>query len=913
MNQSADRGETVRQVNRSTALLAVVAVALPLGLTVADSAAGRPAARIYLDRSYPPAERAADLVSRMTLAEKASQMVSSQSPAIPRLGVAAYGWWNEAAHGVAREQTNDGDQPPDLTNTTSFPVSLSLGSTWDPGLVYREASQISDEAREVVRDNRYDLDFYSPTVNLARDPRWGRNDETFGEDPVLTATLAAQFVNGMQGQSERGTPLPGSNGYRKTIATLKHYAANNSESNRLSGSSDMDERTLREYYTAQFRDVIKWSAPGAVMSAYNSVNGVPAAASVHLIDTLARQTYGFGGYFTSDCDAVYGIEAGQNWQPPGDPRPMDQYGRTAYAQSAGEDLNCDMGYHDAWNYANTVPTAIAAGIRTPAGVYTENDVDVSLVRLFTARIELGEFDRPDQVPWVAAARRRLPPGTWVNSDANQAVTETPERLALARKVAGESIVLLTNRNSSLPLRVPRTGAYRVAVIGSYADPVDMYLGGYSSNQGRAGIAHQVSGYQGLTTAIQARNPRATVDFLPGIVPGAVDDAVDPEAIAAAARYDAVVVYAGTDRTTASEDNDRTSLALPGAQSELIRRVAAANPHTIVYLETVGQVDLSPFAGAAAAILWSSYNGQQKGAALADVVTGAVEPSGRLPFTWYADESQLSAIEDYAIRPTATTRGRTYQYFTGEVTFPFGYGLTYTRFRYAGLRTDRTRVAAGGTVQVSATVTNTGSRTGREVVQLYATTPDAPATAERPRKRLVAFRKIALRPHQSARVVFPVKIADLAFFDERSGGFRVDPGRYGLQLASSSADRDVRQQAYISVGGQLQPTPAVVTAKPVVPGDSARGIAQRVLIPAGSRIDPQLSVSLSDQSLYGYITAGRSRPLPAGMTVRYHSDRPAVVATGSGGLRAGRGGVATVTATVAYRGTTASGTFVVVVR
>ncbi|MEV4350280.1 glycoside hydrolase family 3 N-terminal domain-containing protein [Actinoplanes sp. NPDC049596] len=326
--------------------VAVVLVVVLSGVVGGDAVRAAADQVIYLDPRYSPAERAADLVGRMTLAEKSSQMISSMAPAVPRLGVAAYGWWNEAAHGVAREQVNDGDQPSDLVNTTSYPVSLSLGATWNPELVRREASMISDEAREVVRDNRLDLDFYTPTVNLARDPRWRRNDETFGEDPRLTAKLAAAFVNGMQGDGA----------YLKTVATLKHYAANNSESNRLNGSSDMDERTLREYYTAQFRDIIRWSRPGSMMSAYNAVNGVPSAANTHLMETLARQTYGFDGYFTSDCDAVYEIMAGQNWRPP-----LDQYGRTAWAQSAGEDLNCNMGYHDEWHYGNTIPTAVARG------------------------------------------------------------------------------------------------------------------------------------------------------------------------------------------------------------------------------------------------------------------------------------------------------------------------------------------------------------------------------------------------------------------------------------------------------------------------------------------------------------------------------------------------------------------------
>jgi beta-glucosidase len=897
-----------------TALAAAAAVCVPLAvIPAAPAAADDP---IYLEHSYSPTERAADLISRMTLAEKASQMNSSQSAAIPRLGVAAYGWWNEAGHGVAREGTRNGGGPPTLINTTSYPVDLSLGSTWNPDLVYREASMISDETREVFRNNTLDLSLYSPTINLARDPRWGRNDEAFSEDPLLTTALAAQFVNGLQGQTQQGRLPAESGGYLKSIATVKHFAANNSEFNRVNGSSDVDERTLREYYTAQFRDVIKMSNPGSIMSAYNRVNGVPAPASVHLIDTLARQTFGFGGYFTSDCDAVYEIQAGHHWQPANASAPLDEYGRTAYAQSAGEDLNCNAGYKDGKNYGNTIPAAVAKNITTFTGVYNENDVDVSVVRLFAARIATGEFDAEAQVPWVAEARQRLAPGSWTNAESNNAVTETPQRLAMAREVAAESIVLLKNEpvrsRSALPLTVPATGAYRVAVIGSYANPTITYLGGYSSIQGAAGVAKSVTGYAGLKAAIQAVNPTATVDFLPGTVPGDIDT-VDAASVTAAADYDAVIVYAGTDSDTAREAHDRTDLALPGAQAQLIDQIARINPRTIVYLETVGQVDLALFADRVSTILWSSYNGQQKGAALADVVTGAVNPSGHLPFTWYADQAQLPPIGDYAIRPTTGTHGRTYQYFTGDVTYPFGHGLSYTTFNYSNPRVDRSRIDADGTIRLSADITNTGNVIGADVVQLYVATPDAPAAKERPKQRLAGFRKVSLRPRQTIRVTFVVHVPDLAFFDEAAGRYRVDQGRYGLQLASSSAEHARRTRAAVTVAGTLHAAPEVVTGRPVVAGDAAAGISQRVIFPAGSRIDPQLTVSLSDESLAGYITPGRSAPLPDGMRVRYESNRPEVVSAGPDGLVARDSGVATVTATVRYKGRSAAGTFVVLVR
>jgi beta-glucosidase len=844
-------------MRRGLAVLATVFLLSADAVAVAQTGG-----QVYLDPAYSPQERAADLVSRMTLSEKASQMISSRASAIPRLGVAAYGWWNEAAHGVAREQTNDGDNPPDLTNTTSYPVSLSLGSTWNPALVYREASMISDEAREVVSDNRYDLDFYSPTVNLARDPRWGRNDETFGEDPVLTATLAAQFVDGLQGQTPDGAMQ---NGYLKAIATLKHYAANNSEASRLNGSSDMDERTLREYYTAQFRDIIRWSHPGSMMSAYNSVNGVPSAANPHLIDTLARQTYGFGGYFTSDCDAIYEIMAGQNWLPPGGDGPLDQYSRTAVALNAGEDLDCNMGYHDEWSYANTIPDAVRHGL------VSENTVDVSLTRLFTARMALGEFDAESRVPWVAEARKRLAPHTWVNDESNKAVTQTPDRLAMARAAADESIVLLKNQGGLLPLKT----AKKIAVIGTFGDPADFYLGGYSSIQTHSGLVNSVTGYQGLQKAYQ-------VDFLPGTVPGTLDS-IDPAAIAAAKNYDAVIVYAGTDDETASEDHDRATLALPGAQAELIRRVAAANPRTIVYLETVGQVDVSSFADKVPAILWSSFNGQRKGEALTDVISGKVTPSGHLPFSWYADENQLPPMEDYAIRPSATSPGRTYQYFTGKVAYPFGFGLSYTTFGFTGLSYQDGKATV--------TITNTGARPGAEVVQLYATTPDSPASAQRPRKRLIAFQKVGLQPQQSTRVTLPVRTEDLMFFDEKTSAFRLDPGRVGLQIATSSSDQDIKLRTYAPSATTPPPVPEVVTTKPALAGQTA----QRVRFPAGSTIDPRPTVADTDQSLHS-----------TGVT--YTSNRPQVVAVAGNQLEARSPGVATITATAGPARTT----FVIVV-
>ena len=892
------------------ALPAAVLMALPTGLGHAQTAP----TPIYLDPSYTPAERAADLVGRMTLAEKASQANSNMAAAIPRLGISAYGWWNEAAHGVSCETLTNNSNCTALTNTTSYPVSLSAAATWDPPLLNKEASLISDEAREVETNNTLNMDFYAPVVNLMRDPRWGRTDETFSEDPYLMTKMASQFVNGLQGQDVNGTPLAQGGGYQKAIATLKHYAANNSEVNRLNGSADMDDRTLREYYTKQFRDIVGAAHPGSLMSSYNSINGVPSPANVYLTDTLARETFGFGGYFTSDCDAIYEIQAGHHWQPPGWAAPLDNIARHAFAMSAGEDLDCNTGYHDSSNYATALPTAVANKIPTQTDTFNVNDVDTSLVRLFTARMKLGEFDSGgDANPWVKAARQRVPQGSWQNNDTNNAVTETPDRLAMARKVGDESIVLLKNAHRVLPLKVPANGPFSVAVMGYFANPASMYLGDYSSSQGPHGMLNEVNGYQGLKQAIQAINPLAQVDYYPGVTGGTSAsqlNTVDPASVNAASAYNAVVVYVGTDASTGQEAQDRKDLALPGAQGSLISQVAAKNPNTIVYMETDGPVDVTGFEPSAPAMLWSSFNGMRKGESLADVVLGKVNPGGHLPFTWYRSAADLPSMTDYAIRPGTNRPGRTYMYFGGPASYPFGFGRSYTRFGWSNLRIDNTTPDANGTIHVSADVSNTGFSAGSDVAQLYASTPDAPASAERPLRRLVGFEKVALDPGQTKTVTFTLRIPDLAFFDQSAGAWRVDRGRYDLAVGDSSAPADQPLLGSITTRGELHPTPSVLTVKPTMSGDAANGIVQRVAFPAGATVLPNPTIAMSDDTLYGYVTKGQSRKLPDGMKFSFASNRPGVVAVKDGVIRTVGTGVATVTASVTYKNVTRSTSFVV---
>jgi beta-glucosidase len=887
------------------------------------AARGQGVVAAYRDGRYTPAERAADLVARMTTAEKASQMVSSQSAAIPRLGIHSYGWWNESLHGISRLQLAPSAPTAPVFNTTSYPSDLALGSSWDPDLMYREATAISDEARETVPGNTLNLDFFAPTINLARDPRWGRNDETFSEDPLLTAAMGAQYVDGMEGKDEQGRLLPQGGGYLKTVATLKHYAANNSEVNRLTGSSDLDERTLREYDTAPFRQIIAASHPGALMSAFNDVNGVPSTANAHLLDTLARQTYGFGGYVTSDCDAIEGLVVYHRWRPFGYGRPINPTEAHAIANASGTDLNCTVPNGDHLTNQNVLPAAVDDGIRTASDTYNINDIDSSLVRLFTARFELGEFDSTAGEPWVKAARAQLPAGTWTNSDANHAITETPARLGLDREVADRTLVLLKNAVTTrkdgstgalLPLQVPPSGPFRVAVIGSLANRSDMYLGAYSSAQGPSGVANEVTPYEGIKRAIQAVNPGAVVDFYDGFTGGATAAGlvnISQQAVAAAANYDDVIVYAGTDRSTAAEDVDRTSLAIPGAQAQLIADVAAVNPNTIAVMETIGQVDLSPFANSVPAMVWSSYNGQRKGDALADVLLGKYNPSGHLPFTWYESAAQLPPITDYRIRPGTGTPGRTYMYFTGPVAYPFGYGLSYTTFKVSNLRIDHPVADANDTVRVTLDVTNTGSVRGKDLVQLYVTPPRSAARIQPQVKRLEGFRQVPLAPGRTRPVTFGVRLSDLAFFSQAANHYVLYGGRYGVQISSSALNRDVLAGSWVTVRGKLLRVPSVVTAQPLMPGDGRRGIQSRVVFPEGTVVLPQLTVSMNDEALYGHTGPGRTRPLPRSAVVHYSSDDPRVVSVArDGAIDTVGDGVATITATVTYNGVRRSTQFVV---
>jgi beta-glucosidase len=815
-------------VRTLAAVLAPIAVAMawyPGAAAAASppsSSSSRSSVPLYLDTHHSFAERAADLVSRMTLPEKVAQLHTNSAPAIPRLGVQQYTYWSEGQHGVNLLGGNTAHGSVDGgPHATSFPTNLAGSMSWDPELMRRETQAISDEARGFLDKslwgvgqnnlgadkNAYGmLTYWAPTVNLDRDPRWGRNDEGFGEDPYLVSRMAGAFVNGYQGQTPAGKPT---SRYLKVAATAKHYALNDTENTRHSGSSDTSETNLRDYYTAQFRDLIQDSHVSGLMTSYNAVNGTPSPADTYTTNVLAQRTYGFDGYTTSDCGAVGDVylPTSHDWAPPGWTTATSSTGQTvwtntttnqqvsgaagaqAYALRAGTQLNCTGAEYSLANIQEAIK----------AGVLGEGIIDTALIHVFTLRMRTGEFDPAAQVPW-----------TRITKD----VIESRPHQDLATQVADNSLVLLKNdtvpgtRRALLP--VDPGAVHQVVVVGDLAGTVT--LGGYSGEP-----THTTTTVQGITAALHAADPDASVVFdacgtSTTATTAAACGAETQDAIRSA---DLVVVMAGTDQNVAREERDRAGIALPGNYRSLIDQVAALGNHRMVLdLQASGALAVEDVRQAFPAVLFSGYNGQDQGTALADVLFGKQNPSGHLTFTWYADDGQLPDVTDYGLTPAQTGGlGRTYQYFTGRATYPFGYGGSYTTFAYRGLSIDRRRATGDDTVHVSFRVTNTGRVAGATVAQLYATTPDVRGSEQQqPRRRLAGFAKThVLRPGQTQRVSLALTLSQLSVWNAQARRQEVPRGDYRLAIGPDSATAALR--GTLPVTADARPRLQAVTTQP----------------------------------------------------------------------------------------------------
>ena len=683
-------------------------------------------------------KRAQNLAARMTLEEKVSQM-RNHSPAIGRLGIPAYDWWCEALHGVARAGT-----------ATVFPQAIGLAATFDEGMVETAAEIISTEGRAKYNEFQRKgdrgiykgLTFWSPNVNLFRDPRWGRGQETYGEDPYLTALLGRAFVRGIQGHDKK---------YWKAAACAKHFAVHSGpEGERHRFNAAVSPKDLRETYLPAFRALAEEGVAG-FMGAYNRLNGEPCCGSRMLLHDILRDEWGFTGYLTSDCGAVGDFHGGHGVTE-------GAKESAALALLSGCDIECGDEF-----------AALAQACRE--GLVSEEEIDRAVVHLLTVRMRLGMFDDPARVPFAKIPYEK---------------NDCPEHRDYALEVSKKSLVLLKN-DGLLPLY--RGKLRSVAVIGPNADSRAALVGNYCGTP-----SESVTVLEGIREAV---GKHTRVYYAQGC--HLYRDRVEPladardrisEAVSAAERADAVVLCLGLDATLEGEEGDTTAacgfasgdkpdLNLPAPQQELMEAVAAAGKPVILVL----------LAGSALAVGWADehlsavvqawYPGAQGGRAVAALIFGDCCPSGRLPVTFYRTTGELPDFHDYSMK------NRTYRYMEQEALYPFGYGLSYTDFEYGELSLSAEKIPVGDSVDCSVLVRNAGSREADEVVQLYL--KDVMASVEVPKWQLCGVRVVHLKPGEEKRVAFTVTPRQMALIDE-DGNCILEPGVFEVFLGGSQPDR-----------------------------------------------------------------------------------------------------------------------------
>ena len=692
----------------------------------------------FQDPRLPIEARVSNILALMTLEEKIAAL--STNPSVPRLGIRGSNHV-EGLHGVALGGPGGwggrGLQP---LPTTQFPQSVGLGETWDPDLLRKAAALEGYEARYIFnsdtlgtvnqrgeRRRRGGIVVRAPNTDLARDPRWGRSEESFGEDPYLVGTMAAAFAKGLQGDDPR---------YWLTASLMKHFLANSNEDGRDGSSSDFDERLLREYYSVPFRMGVTDGGSRSYMASYNAHNGVPMTAHP-MLKSMTMREWGLDGIVCTDAGALTNMVSKHSYFP-------DINEASAGALHAGINQFLDR-YQDGVNAALTKRLVNVA------------EIDDNLRGVYRVMIRLGLLDPPAMVPY-----------TRIGGDTP--VWDRSESRALARKVTQESIVLLKNADHALPL--DRARLKSVAVIGPYADIVA--LDWYSGTP-----PYAVSALEGIRNKVGAG---VTVTF--------AHDNTDDAAVKIARAADVAIVVVGNHPTCnagwakcpvasdGKEAVDRRSISLE--QEDLVRQVQAANPRTVMVL-----IASFPFAipwsdEHVPAILHMAHNSQEQGNALADVLFGDYNPAGRLVSTWPMSLEQLPPMMDYDIR-----HGRTYMYARGKPLYPFGHGLSYTSFAYSNLRTSSSTLVGGGQVTVRVDVRNTGSRAGDDVPQLYVA--HMGSRVERPVRELKGFRRISLQPGKTATVTMVLKASDLAWWNVDKGGWDVEAGRVRVMIGSSSAD------------------------------------------------------------------------------------------------------------------------------
>lgn len=685
----------------------------------------------YLDTALSVAERAKDLVGRLTLEEKVGLM-SHPAQGIPRLNIPAYNYWSEALHGVGRNG-----------RATVFPQAIAMAATWDKELIHQAATAIGDEGRAkyhaALRRNGYTdqyqgLTFWSPNVNIFRDPRWGRGQETWGEDPFFTGEMASAFVRGLQGDHPR---------YLKAAACAKHYAVHSGpERDRHTFNAIVTKRELYDTYLPAFKKLVMEAKVEAVMGAYNRTLDEVCCASQLLLEDILRGEWGFEGHVVSDCWALSDFHLNHKVT-------SDVAESAALALQHGCDLGCDHVF-------NEIPEAIQRGL------ITEADVDRALVRTLGTRFKLGMFDPPEEVPF---------------STISMDVVACEEHRQLAYQTAAEAVVLLRNKDNILPIK-PSTK--KIFVTGPTAASMEVLLGNYYGFNNQMvtlleGITGRLPEGMGMeyTSGAMLKHPREIkTTWAPGMAQSA----------------DFAIVCAGVSSFLEGEEGesllspmngDRDSISLPESQVNYIKELAIHGVKIVLVLTGGSPIALGEIEDMVDAILFVWYPGMEGGRAVADVLFGDVSPSGKLPVTFPRSLDQLPAFEDYSMK------GRTYRYMTEEPLYPFGFGLSYTRFEYSNLKLDRTELPPGESLNFSLIVHNSGSRDAAEVVQFYLSDLDASTLV--PLHHLVGFERVTLKVGESRTLNFTVAPEMMSFYND-DGKLTLEPGEFRLEVGGCSPGR-----------------------------------------------------------------------------------------------------------------------------
>jgi beta-glucosidase len=687
----------------------------------------------FQDPSLPIEQRVNDLVSKMTLEEKVGQMLNS-APAIERLGIPAYNWWSECLHGVARTDFK----------VTVYPQAIGMAATFDKNSLHQMADYTAEEGRAInnesikkgKRDIYLGLTYWTPNINIFRDPRWGRGQETYGEDPYLTGTLGKAFVTGLQGNDPK---------YLKAAACAKHYAVHSGpESSRHTFDAEISDYDLWDTYLPAFRNLVVNAKVAGVMCAYNAFKGQPCCGNDLLMNNILRNDWNFKGYVTSDCGAIDDMYERHKTQKDAETAATD-------AVLHGTDVEC----------GNVTYKTLVKAVKD--GMLTEQQLDVSVKRLFTIRFRLGMFDPPEMVKYAQITTN---------------VLESPAHKAQALKMARQSVVLLRNQGNVLPLS---KHLKKIAVVGPNADNALTILGNYNGTPSKL-----VTALQGIKDKLGANTEVVYVrgtdfvgkdgeqhDFKPVI--DSVKDA------------DAIIYVGGISPQLEGEEmkvkqtgfggGDRTSIALPQIQTQLLKDLQATGKPVVFVMMTGSAIAIPWEAEHIPAILNAWYGGQAAGTAIADVIFGDYNPAGRLPVTFYKSDSDLPSFTDYSMD------NRTYRYFKGKPLYGFGYGLSYSNFKYDDLIVPA-NIQKGKTTIVSVKVTNTSKIDGEEVTELYLSHPGL--KIKTPIRALKGFERTFIKAGQSKMISFKLTPEDLSL-TQADGKTKELNGKVMISIGGSQPD------------------------------------------------------------------------------------------------------------------------------